>query len=155
MPAISRLFIKAALISFLLGMVAGAAFLLYKAATGQEVPHSLVIIHTHLLTVGFLVNMVIGVAYWMFPRPTAVPTRDVAATVMFWSLNGGLVLRFLTEPFVDQPGGMLLRLALGFSGVLQGAASIIFLAIIWRRVMSARARWEREQARGQPPAHRP
>ena len=150
MPAISRLFIKAALISFLLGMLGGAALLLCKATTDQNVPLSLVIIHTHLLTVGFLVNMVIGVAYWMFPRPTAVPTRDMAATVMFWSLNGGLVLRFLTEPFTDQPGGALLRVALGFSGVLQAVASIIFVAIIWRRVMSARARWEREQAKGQP-----
>lgn len=150
MPAISRLFIKAALISFLLGMLGGGVLLLYKAVTDQTVPPSLVIIHTHLLTVGFLVNMVIGVAYWMFPRPTAVPTRDVAATVMFWSLNGGLVLRFLTEPFVDQSGGALLRLILGFSGVLQAAASIIFVAIIWRRVMSARARWEREQAKGSP-----
>lgn len=151
MTAVSRLFIRTALLSFLLGMLGGSAFLLYKAATGQQAPPALIVIHTHLLTVGFLVNMVIGVAYWMFPRPSGIPARDVPALVMYWGLNGGLLLRFVTESFAEPVGSELFRLGLALSAVFQATASIIFVGIIWGRVMSPRARLEREQARGKRP----
>lgn len=142
MPPAARRFIKTALLALVTGVVMGSGMLIYQALTLQGLARAWVTVHTHLLTVGFLLNMVMGVAYWMFPRPSGRPEERLANAT--WAcLNGGLLLRFASEPFLYAPGGMAFQVGAAAAGVLQGAAAIMFVVGVWARVMSPRARLER------------
>ena len=54
--------------------------------------------HVHAGLVGFLLNIVFGVAYWMMPRPGQLKQPGLEAAT-FYTLNTGLVLRLIFEPF--------------------------------------------------------
>ncbi len=149
MPRSSRWFIKTALLSLVAGVLLGSGMLVYQALTLLAPPYPLVVIHTHVLTVGFLVNMVAGVAYWMFPRPSGRP-QERLGTAVYACLNGGLLLRFVTEPLLLDPSGVVIRTGSALSGLLQAAAVLLLLAGLWGRVMSPRQRLE-QHGRGESP----
>jgi hypothetical protein len=130
-----------------LGVLLGSGMLIHQALTLQGAPYPLVVVHTHLLTVGFLVNMVMGVAYWLFPRPSGRPEQRLASAA-YGCLNGGLVLRFATEPFLLAPGGPWFQAGAALAGLLQGLAALLFLAGVWGRVMSPRERLEQRETEG-------
>jgi hypothetical protein len=134
MPVLSRWFIKAGFLAL------GTALLLEllqlrPAGMLARLPDSVVRLATiHLLTVGWLLQLIIGVAFWMFPRhPTSPPRGDVRyGWWAFGLLNTGLLLRLLGEPW-----------RLGFSGpawplvaagLLQLAGVASALALLWPRI---------------------
>jgi hypothetical protein len=90
-------------------------------------------LHLHLATVGWLVNMVLGVALWMFPMPSGsfrtgqarYPRGTVIAS--FFALNGGLALRFVAEPLGDA------RLGLA-CGMLQTLGIVLGVLTLWPRI---------------------
>jgi hypothetical protein len=135
MLLLHRTFIRLALVSLLLGVMTGALIELRQAFGYPPWPYAAVTIHTHLLTVGFLLNMVMGVAHWMFPRlPGATATRaarDPLAWANLVSLNVGLALRVASEPWSGQAWANALQAA---SAALQVAGVVFFLLAIWRRV---------------------
>lgn len=143
MPFESRIFVKAGIVYLLLTFAAGAGMLVAQAF-GAQVPFIVEVEHGHLGFVGWLVNVVMGVALWMFPLdrerfPETQGRYPVAAPLWcFYLLNGGLVVRVLVEPWLQLSGtdgaartaGSVLLAA---SGIAQLAAVIIFVAVVWRR----------------------
>lgn len=89
----------------------------------------------HLVAVGWLTQIVFGVALWMFPRAPSGRALPEAAVLAAWAaLNGGLVARAVSEPawtLGAGPGWGALLLA---SGVVQAAAVAVFAAALWPRV---------------------
>ncbi len=88
----------------------------------------------HLLTVGWLLQVMAGVAFWMFPRHPSAPPRGNprpgwAALVL---LNTGLALRLVAEPWQHAFGGVLWSLRL--SALLQLAAVILIAVMLWPRI---------------------
>ena len=135
MLLLHRTFIRLALVSLLCGVATGALIELRQAFGSSPWPYAAITIHTHLLTVGFLLNMVMGVAHWMFPRlpgaTAARAARDPLAWANLVSLNVGLVLRVVSEPWTGRPWANALQ---GVSALLQVAGVGCFLLAIWRRV---------------------
>ena len=143
MPFESRIFVKAGIVYLLLTFAAGAAMLVAQSF-GAAVPFIVEVEHGHLGFVGWLVNVVMGVALWMFPldRKSYPETQGryplVAPLWCFYLLNCGLVVRVVVEPWLQlsDPVGAA-RLAgstlLAVSGIAELAAVIIFVAIVWRR----------------------
>lgn len=86
-------------------------------------------VYLHLLVLGWLSQLVTGVAYWMFPRVErgAAPT-DWRGWAVFALLNTGLVIRVIAEPTMMH--GPWLPLA----ALLQFLAMTIFAWSIWPRV---------------------
>ncbi len=66
MPFESRLFVKTSIVALALAFVWGAWMALLDAA-GRPIPPMWPIEHAHLAFVGWLVNVVIGIALWMLP----------------------------------------------------------------------------------------
>jgi len=141
MPAESRRFAKTALLSLLLTFAAGAAFTFANGA-GLAVPPVFAIEHAHLGFVGFLVNIVIGIALWMLPlnRERFPQTQGRyppgAADLCFWLLNGGLATRVVVEPvqWMLAPRSLLVAVTLDAAALAQVAAVTIFAGIAWLRV---------------------
>jgi hypothetical protein len=138
MPFVPRLFIRTAFAWFAAGFIWSAAITLIKVADRAELKHAFITAHAHILLVGFLMNIVMGVAFWMFPRPPDRRLNEPLAAAAYALLNVGLLLRisveWAQEEYQDQVYGALL----GASGVLQALGGLLFAVVIWPRVRAAR-----------------
>lgn len=109
--------------------------------------------HVHLGFLGFFLSLVMGVAYWMMPRPGGL-RQEAATAATFWLHNLGLVTRAVAEPWFRYAGGDAARWLLAAGGLCSLAAIIVFAVAMARRVKTAeqiqqyrlKARQLREQA---------
>jgi cbb3-type cytochrome oxidase subunit 1 len=136
MPPLTRLFIKSALVYLVAALVAGALLALPVDAAAHPILTAFAPTYLHLLMIGWLTQLIFGVAYWMFPRYTRERprgSRALAATT-YATLNAGLLLRAVAEPAVALRAGPAWGWALAASAVLLWLASLLFLANTWGRV---------------------
>lgn len=139
MPQETRLFVKTSLLYLVATFLAGAAIAIYEAA-GVPIRPVWMTIHTHIGVVGWLVNLVIGIALWMLPLnrerfPQTAGRYPAAAPMLcYLLLNVGLLDRIVAEALWSYFGGTPAAIAFGASGVLQVAGIIVFVAVAWRRV---------------------
>lgn len=132
MPLLARLFIKTALgylaLALLLGVGIAAGVPSRAAAFGPA--------WIHLLVVGWLTQLIFGVAYWLFPRHSR--ERPFGQTAPAWAafvlLNAGLVLRAIAEPAVAWGGSAGWRTALVVSAAAQALGALAFVVYLWPRV---------------------
>jgi hypothetical protein len=68
-PPLIRRYIKTSFVFLLVGLSLGGYMTISRFVVGARVPPLFVTAHVHLLLVGFVLMLVIGVATWMFPRP--------------------------------------------------------------------------------------
>jgi hypothetical protein len=126
MPLLSRWALRAGLLWFALALAAGVA-LAWPGVPAPAYPTYL-----HLLTVGWLTNLITGVAHWMFPRASA--ERPRGTTGVGWAglalLNAGLVARGVGESV--PVGGRAAWLAV--AAALQLAGGWCWVAHLWPRI---------------------
>lgn len=136
MPAVSRWCIRAALVHLVAGMAVGAWALtetaLDRAPGGPWRP-----IHTHLLLVGFLLLLVVGVAHWMFPRRDGRRVGRAGAWAALVLVNAGLLGRIAAELALERGGGSPWRALLAVSAWLPVAGILAFAVGAWPRVRAA------------------
>ena len=126
MPTVTRWALRTALAFAAITMVAGV-LLVWPGAPSLPYPTYL-----HLFTVGWLTNLIFGVAHWMFPRASAErPRGDARLAWAGWGmLNAGLALRVVGEALSRPPsGGLLLA-----SALLQLFAVWTWVVHLWPRV---------------------
>jgi hypothetical protein len=133
MPRLTRYFIKAAMIYLIAAFLSGIA-MQEPLAARMPLFKAIWPTYIHLLVVGWLTQLIFGVAYWMFPRYSVRQPR--ASERLGWAafalLNIGLLLRVIGEPWhrIGQGGGALLV----FSAVLQLLGAWAFVMNTWPRV---------------------
>lgn len=113
----------------------GSWMLIRQARDGHSPGDPWPVLHTHLLLVGFLLLVIFGVAFWMFPKVAGQrPGRD-AGWVAFALLNAGVLLRVVAEPLSDHGRGPVAwRVLLGVAAVLPALAALAFAVAILPRV---------------------
>lgn len=90
--------------------------------------------HGHLILVGFVMQLIIGVALWMFPRrarPPRWPTEAQGFTV-YALLNAGVVARTAAAPFAGASDAAFAVHATG--ALLQVAAIAGFVVLVAGRI---------------------
>ena len=120
--------IRAGLIYLLLTALLGVAF--FAAPVAAAVFRTT---HIHLGVLGFFLSMVMGVAYWMMPRPGGL-RQERAEAWTFWLLNVGLVVRTVVEPWSRLGGPDVLQPIGVAAGVLLLAAIVVFVVAMFARV---------------------
>ncbi|MFN3368256.1 MAG: hypothetical protein ACK4G4_05010 [Thermus sp.] len=147
------LFVRAALLYLIYNALLGTLFYLFPPMVGPFRSS-----HVHAGLVGFFLQMVMGVAYWitgeartlLMPRPGGL-RQDRLEGLTFVLLNAGLLLRLVLEPLhlLGQEG---LRPWLAVSGGLQLLATLVFAFAMHRRVVTGdmlrKMREERERRGG-------
>ena len=128
MPSLSRAFIRAGLFWLLLGCLVGV---LLGAEPGLA---PIRVAWIHMLVVGWLTQLIFGVAYWMFPRHSAQTPRgdERLGWMSFGLLNAGLLCRVVGEPWQASQGDAAWLLAL--SALLQLGAALGFVINTWPRI---------------------
>ena len=139
MPAIARTFVKAAFLYLVASFLLGALMMLDRWLNVSRWLKAASVSQLHLLVVGWITQLAIGVAYWMFPR--CLKERDPRprgsdglAWAVFGCLNVGLLLRFIVEPFYLMGAGPWLAALLALAGVLQALAALGFGWLVWGRI---------------------
>lgn len=136
MPPITRTFIKTGLLYFVTALFASLLVAGYRPFALPIWVAGLTPVYFHLFMVGWVTHLIIGVAYWMFPKFSKAQPRgsDILAWAVYGLLNSGLLLRIIAEPFQSiQPGplwGWLLVLSAG----LQWFGGLAFVVNTWPRV---------------------
>jgi hypothetical protein len=139
MPPIARNLIKAAFVYFIVAFLLGALMMLDRWLSFSRWLRVVYLSQLHLLVVGWITQLALGVAYWMFPRfrkeqDPRPRGSDVLANFVLICLNAGLLLRFIFEPFYLMGPRPWLAALMALSGVLQAAAALGFGLLIWARI---------------------
>jgi hypothetical protein len=129
MPRLSAWFIRASLLYLLAGFTLGALMLMQSGVAFYPSILRTLPIHMEFLLVGWLVQLAMGVAFWIFPRWELAGSRVRGNVpliwVSFWLLNAGLCL-FVLELWL--PWMVLV------ARLLEVAAVVVYAIGTWRRV---------------------
>ena len=93
-------------------------------------------VYFHLFMVGWVTQLIFGVAYWMFPKYSKEKPRgsERIMQAVFIALNVGLLLRAIGEPLHALRPEAIWGWALVLSAILQWLAGLAFAANSWVRV---------------------
>ena len=126
MPRVSVWFVRASLCHLVAGFGIGALLLASKGVTLAAGVWELRGVHIELLLVGWMIQLVMGVAVWIFPRMglRRAPQRSaVTAWLAFALLNGGVLLVSLGGPLFAVGRLMEVTAAASFAAHLWGRVS--------------------------------
>ncbi len=129
MPPLSVWFIRTALLALTAGTSLGSVLLAVKGMPGRGPPSGALPLHIELLLIGWLVNLTLGVAYWILPKHARGRERGhpVPPWAAYLLLNAGVVIAGSAAP-----AGLPALLLAGRAAELSGVAC--FAAHAWSRV---------------------
>jgi hypothetical protein len=129
-----RWMIKTSLVYLFLGILIG--FLTFLSGRFPELAwiSSWRTVHVHLILVGSIIQIIMGVALWMFPRRKEPPgwTTEREGMPLYVGFNAGTVVRSLFEPFAHSGPVVYLLTLSGM--IVQGLSLLYFLFLIFQRV---------------------
>lgn len=136
MPVLSRIYIKTGLVYFVVALAMAA---LLAAQPVLKLSSSLSVlrpVYLHLLMVGWVLQLIFGVVYWMFPKYSKEQPRgsEKLGWFVYVTLNLGLILRAVGEPLVMLQPDNSVGWLLAASAVLQLVAGWGFIANTWSHV---------------------
>jgi heme/copper-type cytochrome/quinol oxidase subunit 1 len=131
-----RRYLKTAVVFLAVGIVLGVWMIVQRELLRRTPAPTLVSAHTHVVLVGFVMMMILGVALWMFPRPARGDERykPWVAEGAYWLVTLGTGTRVVGEmarTSLDQPW---LRWAIVMAGIAQGAGLVAFFLTMWSRI---------------------
>lgn len=128
MPRLSCWFIRSALLHLLVGFTFGSLILFNKAFFIYPVVWRLLSAHIEFLLFGWTVQLILGVAFWIFPRFWRSRGNTKPAWVAFILLNAGVWLVAI--------GSLINALALLplLGRLAEVGAAIAFAWHIWPRI---------------------
>jgi heme/copper-type cytochrome/quinol oxidase subunit 1 len=128
-----RRYLRTAIGFLMTGLALGAWMLVRRELAGEYPTPRLISAHTHVILLGFVMMMILGVALWMFPRPerTDVQYRPVVAEAAYWLLTASTAVRFIGEvAWPGAPGSPQ-----GWLVVLAGIGQVVALAIFFYNLL--------------------
>ena len=136
MTPLVRRYIKTSFVFLLSGLLLGAYIVVAQFAFDAYPPRLLITAHAHLLLVGFMLMMVMGVATWMFPRPAREDSRyrPELAEAVYWVMTAATAIRAGAEIAAALAGARGLRWLIALGGLGQLAGSALFVLNMWWRV---------------------
>ena len=136
MPTITRTFIKTALAYALVGMLLSTLALIHTAVPLHPVLGVIRPTALHAIMVGWLTQLIFGVALWMFPVWSKAQPRgpELPTWLCYGLLNAGLAVRLLAEPLHSYRPSAVRGALLVIAAVLHVAAVLLFVGLAWRRV---------------------
>jgi len=146
MPATTRVFVKASIVYLILGALLGALLLFSRWLPLGSAIYYVRPAHVQFLIVGWLTQLILGVAWWLFP-PLAFRLRgrgyphgqaQRGSEPLFWLtfalLNTGILLYAIGEPLHIRTGSGLFGALVALSSLCLLAAALTFVVNMWARV---------------------
>jgi cytochrome bd-type quinol oxidase subunit 2 len=130
---------------FMFSLITGVVIQIQPGLSAQLTP-----LFWHSLMVGWITQIIIGVSLWMFPGRSK--TEDYRSQFLSWvifgTLNIGLILRVILEPFSNSESSIV-KAGIILSAVLQVAAAFGYFIEMWPRVISKEKQLKVKRMKGQ------
>src|SRR5262245_61312066 len=136
MPPLIRRYIKTSFAFLIAGVLLGSYVSVGQYVVGTYPPRLIITAHVHVLLVGFMLMIVMGVATWMFPRPARDDARyrpELAETV-YWVMTVATCLRAAAKIVGAYADSSTLRATIAVGGLGQAAGVLLFVVNMWTRV---------------------
>jgi hypothetical protein len=143
MPPIIQWYVRTALLYIVASAALGVWYQLelWRPVFGPQ--RYLIVMHVHLALMGGVIQMIMGVALWMFPLTLPVEQRLPFRPALAWGtyalFNGGLLGRFGVEWAFRRTGDDLYGALTVLTGLMQLAALLTFVYHLWSLRVSRRA----------------
>jgi hypothetical protein len=136
MPILTRVYIKTSLLYLVAALLVGGVLALAQVVDLPAALRSLSPIYFHLLMVGWITQLIVGMLYWMLPKYSKEKPRghDPLWWATYILLNIGLLLRVAAEPANALTSGAAWQWGLALSALLQWLAGLTLIAAAWPRV---------------------
>ena len=136
MPRLSRWMVRCALAYLIIGVAIGGLMLLAKAGLADARLLAWILPHADMLVVGWLVQMAMGMGFWILPRIRVAGRGRVALAWAAWvCLNAGLVLGAGLALLAYWFPGDWMRTAFSAGILLQAAAMGLYALYAWPRIL--------------------
>ena len=131
-----RYFIKTSLFFLVIGLLTGVYMSLARNVFDWGFGDELISAHTHVVLVGSVMMMIMGVALWFFPRPEQEDTRynPDLIRVVYWTITLATASRFIFQFITAYVEIRAVRWGITVASALQVAALILFFYSIWGRI---------------------
>ncbi len=142
MNPLVRRYLKTGIGFLLVGLVLGGVLLARWELAGVYPSPTLVSAHAHVILVGFVMMMILGVAQWMFPRPARDDPRyrPQVAEAAYWIMTGATVLRFAGEVGREWSAALPVRTIVVAGGLGQIVGLALFFYNLWPRIRTVGAK---------------
>ncbi len=134
-----RYFIKTSIIFLITGILTGLYMSISLNVFNTSYPTGFISAHTHIILVGSVMMMIMGVALWFFPR--AIKDDKKYQPDIIWGVYFIMTLatafRFITEILTSLFNLTSFRGIISFFSLLQVLALILFFYSIWGRIRSS------------------
>jgi hypothetical protein len=129
MPRLSVWFIRASLVYLAIGFTFGALMLANEGLAFSPHLDRLLPVHMEFLFVGWMLQLALGVAYWILPRNVKGLPRgnETLAWLSLILINSGILLMGLSKIFNVAWFVLLGR-------IFEAVSVLAFLWVAWRRV---------------------
>src|SRR5262244_4471032 len=136
MTPLVRRYIKTSFVFLMAGLLLGGWIVVAEFVLGRHPPRLFITAHAHLLLVGFMLMIVMGVATWMFPRPARddLRYRPELAEAVYWLMTASTCVRALAELCAPYADSIALRAMVAFGGAGQAIGVLLFVVNMWTRV---------------------
>ncbi|MEX0648842.1 MAG: hypothetical protein WEA56_12610 [Balneolaceae bacterium] len=136
MPVQSIWMIRLSLQYFLTAVLIGGLLLAHKAVGIHPALWSLLPVHFEMAIWGWLIQFVMGTAYWIFPRFLDIPPRgsEKAAWLVVLFLNTGILLVVASYLMPSEEWARVTGRLLALAGI--GT----FISLMWNRITTYRNR---------------
>ncbi|HKB84613.1 MAG TPA: cbb3-type cytochrome c oxidase subunit I [Ignavibacteriaceae bacterium] len=131
-----RYFIKTSVIFLITGILTGVYMSLaqnvFHTAYGIELKSA----HTHIILVGSVMMMIMGVALWFFPRPQKDDKKYNPDKILiaYWMMTISTALRFISQAAASFFYSEIIAWSISLYSLFQVAAIIYFFYAIWGRI---------------------
>lgn len=131
-----RYFIKTSVIFLIIGILTGLYMSVSKYVLKIGYSQELISAHTHLILVGSVMMMIMGVALWFFPRADKDDKKYNPDLILiaYWVMTIGTSLRFIFQVATNFLVSDLIQYLIVISSVLQVVAMILFFYSMWGRI---------------------
>jgi cbb3-type cytochrome oxidase subunit 1 len=149
MPPLIRRYIKTSFAFLIAGVLLGSYVSVGQYVMTTYPPRLIITAHVHLLLVGFMLMIVMGVATWMFPRPARDDARyrPELAEAVYWTMTMATCVRAVAELLGAYADSSALRAAIALGGLGQAAGVLLFVINMWTRVRMPSAAPQRQEQR--------
>jgi heme/copper-type cytochrome/quinol oxidase subunit 1 len=135
LPKLTRFYLKSSFVWLLLALTL-AILQVWPQVQRAALVRAATPLKFHFLMLGWVLQLIFGVIYWMFPkasqeRPRGHEGRNWLAFIL---INMGLLLRSITEPFNTIYPSPTLGFFLAASGLAQWLGVSMFVLEAWPRV---------------------
>ncbi len=131
-----RYFIKTSVIFLITGILTGVYMSLAQNVFHFAYSNELKSAHTHIILVGSVMMMIMGVALWFFPRPQKDDKKYDPDKILisYWLMTASTALRFISQVTASFFYTEWLGWTITVFSVFQVAAIIYFFYAIWGRI---------------------